>query len=352
MKKVFESYNLGGISMQNRLVRSATFETGGAENGVIMPLLKEIYQDLARGQVGLIITGMMGIGPNANLGSGMVRIHDESFVPAFSAISQSVHELGGKIVVQLGHCGAKSMVVDWGEHPFCPSDYKNAKEISRDEMNMLVKHYGAAAARCKEAGADGVQIHGAHGYLVSQFLSPHFNQRTDEYGGDIQNRARFLFEIYDEIRASVGAEYPIFIKLNYSDLVENSMTAQECAWVCVELEKRGLDAIEVSSGVSVSRESSSVQSGPQIEEGFFAAGGLDIAEKVSIPVISVGGYRTVETIEAKLNEGKLAVISLCRPFICEPSLAARWAAGEQAKSACVSCSKCFAMPQHGCILQQ
>ena len=351
MKQIFESHNLGGIQLRNRLVRSATFENGGAEDGIITPFLKELHGTLAKGQVGLIITGMMSVGPNAGISPSMAKIYDESFVEKFSEVTEAVHEQGGKIVVQLGHCGAKAAVIDWGDKPFCPSEFKKSKEISKDEMAMLVKYFGESAAKCKAAGADGVQIHGAHGYLVSEFLSPFFNKRADEYGGEIQNRARFLFEIYEEIRSAVGADYPVFIKINYSDLVEDSITADECAWVCAELEKRGINAVEVSSGISVSRESSSVQ-GAQAGEGFFSAGGLGIAEKLSIPVFSVGGYRTTEAIEEKLNEGKLAAISLCRPFVREPNLAARWSAGDTAPSSCVSCSKCFGTAQLSCALAE
>ena len=352
MKHIFESHNLGGIQLENRLVRSATFESGGAENGVITPLLKKVYEDLAKGQVGLIITGMMGVGPNACAGPAMVKVYDESFVLRFSEIARSVHQFGGKIVVQLSHCGAKATVIDWGEQAFCPSEYKQAKAISTDEIAMLVKSFGQAAAKCKAAGADGVQIHGAHGYLLNQFLSPFFNQRTDEYGGDVQGRSKFLFEVYEEIRSAVGADYPVLLKINYSDLVENGFTGEECAWVCQELERRGLNAVEVSSGLGVSRDSGPVPSGPQVTEGFFAAGGLDIAEKLSIPVFNVGGYRAFETIEAKLNEGRLAAISLCRPFIREPDLAARWRAGDRKNAACISCNKCFGMPQFGCAVKQ
>ena len=351
MKQVFESHNLGGIQLRNRLVRSATFEHGGAENGILTPFLKEVYGALAKGQVGLIITGMMSIGPNAGIGADMTKIYDDSFVGKFSGIVQAVHENGGKIVVQLGHCGAKAAVIDYGDQPFAPSEYKKAKEISREEMAMLVKYYGMAAARCHAAGADGVQIHGAHGYLVSEFLSPFFNKRSDEYGGGIENRARFLFEVYEEIRLAVGADYPVFIKINYEDLVEGGLNGAECAWVCAELERRGIDAIEVSSGISVSRESSSVQ-GPQAGPCFFSAGGLDIANQVNVPVFSVGGYRTVVEMVTKLNQGNLTAISLCRPFIREPDLAARWMAGDTTASTCISCSKCFGMERLGCVLEQ
>ncbi len=348
MKKLFETCQLGHLVLKNRLIRSATLERCGADQGAITPLLKTIYEDLARGEAGLIITGMMGVGPNACASPNMVKIYDDSFVAKFAEITRSVHQLGGKIMVQLGHSGAKAGVIDWGDKPFCPSDYRKAGAMTTDEINMMVRRYGDAAVKCKAAGADGVQIHGAHGYLVSEFLSPYFNHRTDQYGGEIHNRARFLFEIYEEIRAAVGEDYPVWMKINYSDLVENGLDGTGCAWVCRELEKRGLDAIEVSSGISVSAASSPTQMGQKKGEGFFAAGALDLADKVAIPVISVGGYRSIEAIEETLNRGNVAAISLCRPWIREPALAARWRAGRTEKAQCVSCDKCFSTAQHGC----
>ena len=352
MKKVFEEYILGSMVLKNRLIRSATFENGGADNGLITPLLKEIYEELAKGEVGLIITGMMGVGPNACVNSSMVKIYDDSFIDRFSEIAHAVHQMGGKIVVQLGHCGAKATVIDLGKRPFCPSKYGNSKEITKDEIKMLLKKYGEAALKCKMAGADGVQIHAAHGYLISQFLSPYFNKRTDEYGGDIQNRARFLFDVYDEIRSLVDEVYPVLIKINYNDLVENGLSDDECEWVCMELEKRGIDAIEISSGIGVNTESAPTQPNQKKIEGFFADGALNIASKVTTPVISVGGYRSLDVIEKKLNQGNISAISLCRPFIKEPFLLKRWKNGDKGKASCVSCNGCFSMPRHGCVLNK
>lgn len=352
MKKIFEECTLGNMTLKNRLVRSATFENGGADNGVITPLLKKVYEELAKGEVGLIITGMMGIGYNACVNSSMVKIYDDSFVTKFTEVTHAVHQLGGKIVVQLGHCGVKSNVIDWNDKPFCPSEYGNAKEITKDEIKMLLKNYGEAALKCKTAGADGVQIHAAHGYLISEFLSPYFNKRTDEYGGDIQNRAKFLFDIYNEIRSAVGENYPVLIKINYSDLVENGLNGEECAWICMELEKRGLDAIEISSGIGVSTESAPTQPSQKKIEGFFADGALSIADKITIPVISVGGYRSLAVIEEKLNQGNISAISLCRPLIREPFLVKRWKKNSEEKALCVSCNMCFSMPQHGCSISK
>lgn len=352
MKKVFEECTLGNMILKNRLVRSATLENGGADNGFITPLLKEVYEELAEGEVGLIITGMMGVGPNACVNSSMVKIYDNSFIDKFSEVTHAVHQLGGKIVVQLGHCGAKANVIDWGDRPFCPSEHGKSKEITKDEMKTLLKKYGEAALKCKMADADGVQIHAAHGYLISEFLSPYFNKRVDEYGGDIQNRAKYLFDIYDEIRSSVGEGYPVLIKINYNDLVEDGLTGEECAWVCMELEKRGIDAIEISSGIGVSTESAPTQPSQKKIEGFFADGALDISHKVTTPVISVGGYRSLAVIEEKLNQGNISAISLCRPFIREPLLLKKWKNGNKERALCVSCNGCFSRPQHGCILNK
>lgn len=284
-KKIFEPVKLGHLEVKNRLVRSATLEAGGAKNGRISPQLTTFYDDLARGGVGLIITGMMGVAPNACLSSGMV------------------------------------------------------------------KSYGDAALVCKNAGADGVQIHGAHGYLLSQFLSPLFNQRLDEYGGGIKNRARILLAVYDEIRAKVGDDFPVMIKINYSDIADGGITEADVLWYCMELDKRGIDAIEVSSGIGVDKASGSVQGG-RTDEAFNADYAKALAAHVKTAIISVGGYRLPETITRILNEKAIDAVSLCRPLIREPDLPARWEAGSTERSSCTSCSSCFRSKVLGCYLDQ
>ncbi|MDO4650112.1 MAG: NADH:flavin oxidoreductase [Eubacteriales bacterium] len=351
MKQIFEETKLGKLTIKNRLVRSATFENGCGDYGHIKSELEKVYHQLAEGGVGLIITGMMSAAHNAGVSDNMIKIYEDSFVNDFAPIVDAIHNCDGKIVVQLGHCGAKASVIDKGEYAFAPSDIelggKTAKEMTKKQINDLVKEYGISARKCKEAGADGVQIHGGHGYLVSEFLSPYFNHRTDEYGGNIENRARLLFEIYDEIRSQVGTEYPILIKINYSDLVEGGNTGVETSYVCKELEKREIDAIELTSGISVNPESAPTQPGRK-EEGFFTEGALDIAGQITTAVISVGGYRSLDKIKETLNAGNIEAISICRPLICEPDLPRKWQNGDTDKAICVSCSQCFGMPVHGC----
>lgn len=345
MKKIFEEATLGNLTVKNRLVRSATFE-GGADNGVITPFLRDIHEGLARGGVGLIITGMMGPGLNSSLKSGMVRIDRETFVPKYAEIAKAIHQHGCKVIIQISHCGVKAKTVE-EDSPLGPSDIEGlARGMTKGEIKTVITDFGKAAKRCKEAGADGAQIHGAHGYLISQFLSPYFNKRSDEYGGSLENRARLLFEVYEEIRAQVGKEYPVWVKINQSDLVENGFTGEECLWVCKELEKRGIDAVEVSSGIGIDKKTSSARTDD--DEGYNAEVALKIADEIDTPVICVGGYRTPDGIEKFLNKGRLAAISLSRPLVREPDLPKRWQSGDRSKALCISCSQCFLPPQLKC----
>ncbi|MEF9971095.1 MAG: NADH:flavin oxidoreductase [Oscillospiraceae bacterium] len=330
MKKIFEPVQLGKLEIKNRIIRSATLTNKVGEEGVLLPSEKENCVALAQNNVGLIITGMMGVGVNSCAMPFMPRIDHESFSGKFREIADAVHENGGKIVVQLGQCGANTMVVDEGDDPWAPSVIvaptgMESVAMTKEQIARVVRDFGSAAKICKEAGADGVQMHAAHGYLLSQFLSPHYNRREDEYGGSIENRARAVFEVYDEIRRQVGSEYPVMIKINYHDMLpENGLSAEESTWVCEELSKRGIDAIEVSCGLALTKATRPYQ--PVVEgamEGSFTEGGLKIAEKVQAAVISVGGYRTPEQIEHVLNEGKIAAVAICRPF-ADPGFIAGW----------------------------
>jgi 2,4-dienoyl-CoA reductase-like NADH-dependent reductase (Old Yellow Enzyme family) len=356
VKKIFDSVKLGQLHAKNRVLRSATFDLGGGKTGRVTPFLKEIYEKLAKGGVDIAITGMMSVGCNAGLNADMIKIYEDEFVPAFKNVAGAVHRAGGKLIVQLGHCGAWSQEIDKGDHAYAPSDAEmlpgnRARAMTKDEIAELIKEYGRAAQKCRLADADGVQIHGAHGYLISEFLSPHFNKRKDEYGGALENRGRLLFDVYKEIRAKVGREYPVWVKINYSDLVEDGLDGESCAGVCEKLEELGIDAIEVSSGLAVDRNSRPAKIvKTEADEGSYAEGALALSSVLRTPVISVGGYRTPDVIEKQLDSGNIAAVSLCRPLICEPALLNRWKTEDRTMSRCTSCNKCFGMPNLGCSL--
>lgn len=356
MKKLFDPAALGNLALKNRIIRSATMEMGLSEKGEIPPQLKEIYEKLAQGETGLIITGMMGVGPNACLSEDMIKIYDDSFIKKFSEIPPAVHKYGTKIVVQIAHCGIKAAVTDGAPRPFGPSDAaflpeKPAKAMTKENIQKTVQDFATSAAACKKAGADGVQLHGAHGYLLSQFLSPIHNQRTDEYGGSIENRARIVFETYEAVRRAVGPDYPVLIKINTNDMAEGGLSEEESIWVCTELEKRGLDAVETSGGLGMSAKTSPAQRVTgTAQEGYFAKAALRLAEKTRLPVITVGGYRTPEIMEQVLNRGRIEAVSLCRPLICDPGLPLEWKNGSKDKGRCISCNKCFKVDTFGCAV--
>lgn len=350
MKKIFEPIKLGNLHIKNRLVRSATYEHGVAENGIIIPpALLDINRELAQGGIGLIITGMMAVNDTAPLRHTMIRIDLPNFVDDYLPITEAVHAADGKIVVQLSHCGVKGSLAADGLRIGASAHGDDARAMTKSEIASLINDFATAAQKCRAAGADGVQLHAAHGYLLSQFLSPYFNQRDDEYGGEISGRAKIIFDIYTAIRQTVGAAYPVMIKINYADMIDNGFTADECLWVCGELEKLGIDAVEISGGVPITPESRPIRpvSG-EADEGYFAEPAIALAAKLSVPIISVGGYRTPSMIEHHLNRGNIAAISLCRPLICEPALANRWANGDLQKATCISCNRCFVNPKHGC----
>lgn len=250
------------------------------------------------------------------------------------------------MIVQLAHCGAKASP-DYGNSPLAPSEFQvsenqRAKSMTKKDIEHVVEGFARAAEVCQAAGADGIEIHGAHGYLLSQFLSPYYNKRTDEYGGNISNRSKIVRDVYTAIRKKVGEAYPIWIKLNGEDYVEGGLTFEECLSVCRDLDQLGINGIEVSGGINESFESlsASVMSG-KTEEGVFAQNAVKIANEVKMSVIGVGCYRTPDKIETWLNRGNIQAVGLCRPIICEPNLPKIWESGDLRRSKCISCNKCF-----------
>ena len=346
-KTIFDPVSIGNIDAKNRIVRSATAESYAAGARRLTSANMGLYEALADGGVGVIITGMFGVDARSGMQPGMPNVGHEGFVQEFRKIVDAVHSYGSRVVVQLVHSGAKAVLPEGAGQPLGPSDVtltpdNPARAMTKAEIAELAVAFGKAAALCKEAGADGAQIHGAHGYLISQFLSPYCNKRTDEYGGDIAGRGRIVLECFDAMRREAGADYPIWIKINSKDLVEESITMEECTWLCGELEKAGMQAIELSAGLGFGRSTSpSKPIAGEDDEGSFAPEALVLAEKISIPVISTGGFRTPEVMERWLNKGNIAALGLCRPLICEPGLVRRWQEGDRSKARCISCSRCF-----------
>jgi len=215
--------------------------------------------------------------------------------------------------------------------------------MSISDIQEIVQAFAQAAIRAKSAGFDGVQIHSAHGYLLSQFLSPMFNHRKDEYGGDIQNRARALISALKNIRQSVGEDYPVLVKMNCQDFVENGLVLEDAVQVGQMLARNGIDAIELSGGILTSRKLSPSRMGIKSEdkEPYFQNEAGTFKETIDIPLIVVGGMRSFAVAERLVNAGIADYMSMSRPFIREPHLVNRWKYGDLRKAACLSDNQCF-----------
>lgn len=341
---LYSPFKIANLTIKNRLVRSATFEFA-ADDGKITPKIVDLYRQLAEGGSGLIISGMFAVSSGSRVGPIMVETAYDGYVADLKRLVDVVHDNGSLFFVQLNHAGHKTPGLPGyerlGVSEITGADGPAHHEASPEEIRGIAEAFGRAAKRCREAGGDGVQIHGGHGYLINTFLSPYYNHRTDAYGGPIENRARLLFEVYDEVRKAVGPDYPVSVKIPFSDGVSPSIKPEECVYVCQELEKKGIDMIEITTGLTMDGSGSSFT--PFVKnnaEGHFLPGAAQVAGAVGVPVVSVCGFRTPDFIEKTLAETAVAAVSLCRPLIREPNLPNRWKT-DRSRAACVSCNKCF-----------
>jgi 2,4-dienoyl-CoA reductase-like NADH-dependent reductase (Old Yellow Enzyme family) len=244
------------------------------------------------------------------------------------------------------HAGAQTKAEILGQTPKGPSPMRNifgeeTAAMSRQDIDTVIDSFAKAAGRARQAGFDAVQIHAAHGYLVSQFLSPYCNQRDDEYGGSSENRARLLLEIYRAVRETVGNNYPLLIKINCRDFLEPEFTLQEMIAVCKQLEQRGLDAVELSGGMPFSAPKSPTRTGKAGRTPYHLDYAREFKKHLDMPVILVGGVRSFEDAETILDQGHAEFIAMSRPLIREPHLARRWQNGDHTGAACISCNMCF-----------
>jgi 2,4-dienoyl-CoA reductase-like NADH-dependent reductase (Old Yellow Enzyme family) len=356
MAELFEGTTINGLSLANRFVRSATWEGLADKHGAVTSRLTEIMVELARGEVGLIITGYAFVSPDGQSSPRQLAVYDDRFLPKPRNMVRAVHAVGGKIALQVVHGGCAANPALSGLEPVGPSAIKKdgkpiCRMLSQWEIASVVSAFARAADLAKQAGFDAVQIHAAHGFLLSQFLSPALNKRTDEYGGDPENWARLPLEVVRSVRETVGPGYPVLIKMNSEDFLPGGMSSAEAVEVSGWLEKASIDAIEFSGGTMNSpKEFVPVRSGslktPE-EEVYYRQAARLYKQKVTVPLILVGGIRSYEVAEELVRDGMADYISLSRPLICEPDLVKRWREGDRRKSECLSDNACFAPALNG-----
>jgi 2,4-dienoyl-CoA reductase-like NADH-dependent reductase (Old Yellow Enzyme family) len=344
---LFKPGRIGTLQLPNRLIRSATAERMADPDGRPRPPLKALYRELAEGSVGLIISGHMYVDPSGKAHPEMTGIYADDLIPDLAELVTAVHRAGGRIAAQINH-GGMQCSSETVSQTIAPSAIdasflsQPARGMTTVEIGCTVQAFADAARRAQQAGFDAVQIHGAHGYLIGQFLSPLVNRRADRWGGDLDGRIRFLRAVCAAAREQVGPEYPLFIKLGMVDAVEGGLTAEEGAHVAAALGEMGLDGIEVSGGIGGGKDLNS-RAGIrcQEDEAYFRPLAQRVRSVTELPIALVGGLRSRHVMEDVLEAGDADFISLCRPLICEPDLPQRLKDGRQARASCISANRCW-----------
>jgi len=351
---LFERADIKGVQLKNRLIRSATAEGMATIDGFPTQKLKELYCKLAESEIGCIITSGACIEAWKNYPETLglrspLAIYEDRYIDAWQEIICAVHKRGSKIAMQIGHLGRQDIPELRGSAPIAPSavPIKNShivpREMTANDIADIVEKFAQACRRVKEAGFDAVQLHGAHGNLINNFMSPFTNIRTDEYGGSTQNRSLFTVDIVKRARELVGPDYPLMIKMNFNDFVDRGLDKNEAVKIAKIIVQAGIDCIEVSGGTLSESKNHIAVKGIQNEkqEAYFQTYSKALKKLVSVPVILVGGHRT-PSVMAKLIKNRGAdFISMCRPLIREPGLIKRWRNGNLEKATCVSCNQCF-----------
>lgn len=336
------------MKLKNRFVRSATHEAMAELDGTVKDQLLDCMAELVRGEVGLVITGHAHVIREGQAGVRQMGVYSDAMIDGLKRISSVVHENRGIVAIQLAHAGNRGI----GKNEYAalgPSDLfidgnKKASAMTVDDIKRTVKAFGEAAERSVKSGFDAVQIHAAHGYLLSQFLSPYYNRRDDGYGGSLENRAKLLLEVYEEIRTRVGKAFPVMVKVNSEDFLDGGITVQEVIKIAHMLEDRGIDAIEMSGGTFESGKyipSRVGTSKAEKREVYYRKAAEAFKKEIKIPLILVGGFLSFNIAEEVINSGLADYVALSRPLIREPQLIARWASGDTRKASCISCNKCF-----------
>ncbi len=348
-KSLFDAVSIGPVSLKNRFVRSATWEGMCDATGASTDKLVDYYRTLAGGGIGLLISGYTYVREDGKQFPGKMGLYSDALLPPLQELTDAVHQAGSRIFCQLVHAGGQTSAKMIGTQPLAPSavEFPSYGDLPREmtlgEISEVIDAFRAAALRAKQAGFDGVQLHGAHGYLINQFLSPLTNQRTDRYGGTLENRQRLLEDVYTAVRTAVGSDFPIAIKLTATDHLDGGFQLEDALLVAQRLDQMGIDAIEVSSGTPASGELSPVRQKIDApgKEAYNAEFARAIRQVVDVPVMTVGGLRSYDVMQRLLWEGDADLFALSRPLIREADLPKKWQADDCHVATCISCNGCF-----------
>lgn len=332
--KVFTPISIKNLTIKNRIARSATHEYLENPDGTYSERQLDILEELAKNGVGMIITGHMYVAKQGQASALQNAAYDDKFIPGMKQVVHRVHKHGGIIIAQINHAGVKADTED----PVGPSALelipgRKGRKMTSDEMMQVKSDFVSAAKRVKSAGFDGVQIHMAHNYLLSEFVTPEQNMRTDWYSGSAENRFRFPKEILTEVIEAVGKDFPVLVKINSNVPSDDENYESEMLYMIKEMAHLGVAAVELSGCDFVSKKG----------EIYYLERAARLRQAVDIPIILVGGIRSLNNMETVLDAG-IDMVALSRPFICEPDLIQRLENGQE-RSSCIACNRCFSLPK-------
>lgn len=350
--KLFAPGKIGKLEVANRIVFAATSSELADKDGIVGDDAVEYYAERARGGAGLLIVEATYVEQEGKRLHHNAMLHEDRFIPGMRKIVEAVHAAGAKIAIQLNHGGRESIPEVSGSVPLAPSplasqftgvgDAVIPKELTVAEIQRIVTRFADAAERAREAGYDAVELHGAHGYLIGEFLSPESNKREDGYGGNTEGRARFCIELVRAIKQRLGSDYPVIVRMNGRDHVRDGLEIEEAAEIAVLLERAGTDSISVSGGVHSSRPYMVIP-GMSVERGCYVDCGDAIRRRLTIPVMVVGRINTPDLAESILEAGQADYICLSRALIADPYFPAKAQAGNtELIVPCIACNECIA----------
>lgn len=363
---MFCEQRIGNLVLPNRFIRSATYETMATDQGEVTAELLDLYDRLARGGIGLIFTGHTFVHPRGQAGERQLGIYDDFLISGLRRLVNIIHHHNGRIFVQLAHAGSQ-IKPNVKVKPLGPSKIPNLitgrvpQEATETEINKIIDAFGEATHRAIKAGFDGIHIHAANGYLISQFNSPFSNRRIDNWGGDAQRRWRLAKKVYLAVREAAGPDVPVTMKLGIADAIHGGLQEPEGVIQAAHLERLGLDGLEVSCGVmadsygtyscrqyvGVDRRQAvrdhlyhRLFSKP-VPEAYFLQYARAVKQKLQIPVILVGGLRRTMRMVRVLADGDADFVAMSRPFVREPDLVKLIEQGRKSITACTSCNLCL-----------
>lgn len=339
-RQIFESVSMNHMTVKNRLIRSATWEGIADFDGSISDEAYEIYRELSHGGVGAVIVGFTDVSQDDYYIHGMMRLSRDELIPQYKKLTDIIHEGKCAAIVQL------ALGAYYRKLPNGLVEQAEPDKMTQDEIRQVISMFIDAAMRAKKAGFDGVQIHAAHFFFLSRFISPRTNHRKDIYGGNTLHRSRVLIEILRGIKAKCE-DLHVMIKINCSDFMFGGLEEDESLEICKLLADNGIDSIEVSgNGTSVEGIK------PHVNEAYFLSFAAELADKISVPVILVGGLRSIETMQNILDNTNIQLLSLSRPLLREPDLPDKFMKGTCTESKCISCNACYNSHAHRCVFRK